>query len=153
MCQINNGKVTKPQFLATVAGAELTGDVSADLDAIANHPVVTVSAGAKAAYGYEADTGKELWQLPPWDSPNGEPNMKREMFFLANPNEIVEMHNFQVVVREARTEVRKVVWPTRKETMQTTGIVLVVVFLVAIMMWIMDTFFGWAVGQLLGWGS
>jgi pseudouridylate synthase len=29
-------------------GAELTGDVSADLDAIARHPVVTVSAGAKA---------------------------------------------------------------------------------------------------------
>jgi pseudouridylate synthase len=29
-------------------GAELTGDVSADLDAIANHPVITVSAGAKA---------------------------------------------------------------------------------------------------------
>jgi pseudouridylate synthase len=29
-------------------GAELTGDISADLDALANHPVVTVSAGAKA---------------------------------------------------------------------------------------------------------
>jgi pseudouridine-5'-phosphate glycosidase len=29
-------------------GAELTGDVSADLDAIAHHPVVTVCAGAKA---------------------------------------------------------------------------------------------------------
>lgn len=29
-------------------GAELTGDVSADLDALASHPVITVSAGAKA---------------------------------------------------------------------------------------------------------
>lgn len=29
-------------------GSEITGDVSADLDAIASHPVVTVSAGAKA---------------------------------------------------------------------------------------------------------
>lgn len=29
-------------------GAELTGDISADLDAMAHHPVVTVSAGAKA---------------------------------------------------------------------------------------------------------
>ena len=29
-------------------GAEVTGDISADLDAIASHPVVTVSAGAKA---------------------------------------------------------------------------------------------------------
>ena len=29
-------------------GSEITGDISADLDAIASHPVVTVSAGAKA---------------------------------------------------------------------------------------------------------
>ncbi|MEZ5260045.1 MAG: pseudouridine-5'-phosphate glycosidase [Ilumatobacteraceae bacterium] len=29
-------------------GAEISGDISADLDAIANHPVITVSAGAKA---------------------------------------------------------------------------------------------------------
>lgn len=29
-------------------GAEITGDISADLDALAHHPVVTVSAGAKA---------------------------------------------------------------------------------------------------------
>lgn len=29
-------------------GSELTGDISADLDAIANHPVITVCAGAKA---------------------------------------------------------------------------------------------------------
>jgi len=29
-------------------GSEVTGDISADLDAIANHPVITVSAGAKA---------------------------------------------------------------------------------------------------------
>ncbi len=29
-------------------GAEITGDISADLDAMAHHPVVTVSAGAKA---------------------------------------------------------------------------------------------------------
>jgi pseudouridine-5'-phosphate glycosidase len=29
-------------------GAEVTGDISADLDAIASHPVITVSAGAKA---------------------------------------------------------------------------------------------------------
>lgn len=29
-------------------GAEMTGDISADLDALANHPVITVCAGAKA---------------------------------------------------------------------------------------------------------
>ena len=30
-------------------------------------------------------------------------------------------------LRDARTEVRKVVWPTRTETLQTTGIVIVMV--------------------------
>ena len=40
-------------------GAELTGDISADLDAIAHHPVVTVSAGAKAFL----DLGRTLEHL------------------------------------------------------------------------------------------
>tara|TARA_Y100001934_G_scaffold217908_1_gene258804 strand:+ start:415 stop:732 length:318 start_codon:yes stop_codon:yes gene_type:complete len=56
-------------------------------------------------------------------------------------------------VRESRLELRKVVWPTRKETMQTTGIVLVMVFFVAVLLWILDTFLGWVMSQLLGWGG
>lgn len=56
-------------------------------------------------------------------------------------------------VRESRNEVRKVVWPTRKETVQTTGIVFVVVVLVGIFLWMLDTLLGWIVGQLLGWGG
>jgi preprotein translocase subunit SecE len=57
-----------------------------------------------------------------------------------------------VFIREARMEVRKVVWPTRKETTQTTGIVIVMVFLVAVLMWVLDTLLGWMISQLLGWG-
>ena len=38
----------------------------------------------------------------------------------------------------ARMELRKVVWPTNKETMQVTLIVFVMVVLVAIYMWIID---------------
>ena len=41
-------------------------------------------------------------------------------------------------VRESHTELRKVVWPTRKETTQTTLIVIAMVGLVAIIMWILD---------------
>jgi pseudouridylate synthase len=40
-------------------GAELSGDVSADLDALANHPVVTVCAGAKSFL----DLGRTLEHL------------------------------------------------------------------------------------------
>ncbi len=53
-------------------------------------------------------------------------------------------------VKEARVEVRKVVWPTRQETLQSTAIVLFMVVLVAIMLWLFDTLLGWAVGQMMG---
>lgn len=52
-------------------------------------------------------------------------------------------------VREARVEVRKVVWPTRTETTQTTIAVLIMVFLVAIMLWLFDMALGWGVRSLL----
>lgn len=53
-------------------------------------------------------------------------------------------------LRDARTEVRKVVWPTRQETLQTTALVIVVVFIIAIFLWILDGILGWAVQQALG---
>jgi preprotein translocase subunit SecE len=40
--------------------------------------------------------------------------------------------------REARVEVRKVVWPTRQETMQTTLIVLAVSIVLALAVWGID---------------
>jgi preprotein translocase subunit SecE len=39
---------------------------------------------------------------------------------------------------DARMEVRKVVWPTRQETMQTTLIVMVMVFLLGLLLWLFD---------------
>ena len=55
-------------------------------------------------------------------------------------------------LRDARTEVRKVVWPTRTETLQTTGIVVVVVSLLAIVMWGFDSVLSVAVKAVLGTG-
>ena len=52
-------------------------------------------------------------------------------------------------VKDARVEVRKVVWPTRQETIQTTIAVLFMVVLVAIMLWLFDMFLGWGVSKLL----
>ena len=51
--------------------------------------------------------------------------------------------------KDARVEVRKVVWPTRQETLQTTIAVLFMVILVAIMLWLFDMFLGWSVSKLL----
>lgn len=40
--------------------------------------------------------------------------------------------------RDARTEVRKVVWPTRAETTQTTLTVFIIVVIVGIFLWLLD---------------
>jgi len=56
-------------------------------------------------------------------------------------------------LREVDVERRKVVWPTRQETLQTTLMVLVITVIVAILLFIMDTIFGWVVRQLIGGGS
>jgi preprotein translocase subunit SecE len=39
---------------------------------------------------------------------------------------------------DSRMEVRKVVWPTRQETIQTTLIVMVMVFLLGVLLWLFD---------------
>lgn len=52
-------------------------------------------------------------------------------------------------VKDARVEVRKVVWPTRQETLQTTLAVLVMVVIVAIMLWLIDLALGAGVNSIL----
>ncbi len=56
-------------------------------------------------------------------------------------------------MREVRQEVSKVTWPTRKETMITTGMVFLMVFLAALFFFLADQVLGWGVGQILGLGS
>ena len=56
-------------------------------------------------------------------------------------------------IREARNEVRKVVWPTRRETGQTTLIVIAVVGLVAVLLWLFDSMLTYLVRLLLGTGG
>jgi preprotein translocase subunit SecE len=56
-------------------------------------------------------------------------------------------------MRESRTELRKVVWPTRKETTQTTLVVMGVVALVALFLWMVDGILSWVVRLLLGHGG
>jgi len=51
-------------------------------------------------------------------------------------------------VKETKIELRKVVWPTRDETVKTTGMIMVAVVIVAIFLWIVDAILTWAV-QLL----
>jgi len=57
---------------------------------------------------------------------------------------------FWDLVKQARLEVYKVVWPTRQETTQTTMIVLLVVFVIALILWLLDMFFGWLASVIIG---
>jgi preprotein translocase subunit SecE len=50
---------------------------------------------------------------------------------------------------EARFELRKVVWPTRQETMRTTWVVIAVVILLSLMLAFFDVVIQWAVKWLL----
>ncbi len=51
-------------------------------------------------------------------------------------------------VKETRIELRKVVWPSREETLKTTGMVMIAVIVVAIFLWIVDAFFTWGVKSI-----
>ncbi|MFA4970616.1 MAG: preprotein translocase subunit SecE [Sulfuritalea sp.] len=54
--------------------------------------------------------------------------------------------------REAVVETKKVVWPSRKETIQTTGIVFAFVLVMAIVLWMTDKGLEWVLYDLvLGW--
>ena len=54
---------------------------------------------------------------------------------------------------EMRKELRLVVWPTRKETLQTTMMIVAVVVAMGFFLWLVDMFFLWAVELLTGRGG
>ena len=56
-------------------------------------------------------------------------------------------------VRESRTEVRKVVWPTRRETLQTTGLVIAMVAVVAVILWTVDSILGAVMRSVMSSGG
>src|SRR6185436_19942887 len=52
---------------------------------------------------------------------------------------------FNVYAQEAVAETRKVVWPSRKETVQTSGMVVAFVVVIAIILWLVDAVLVWGV--------
>ena len=59
---------------------------------------------------------------------------------------------FVVFSRESITEVKKVVWPTRKESLQTTGVVFAFVVVMAVFLWVSDKSLEYLLYDLiLGW--
>lgn len=56
-------------------------------------------------------------------------------------------------IEQVKQETSKVVWPTRKETMISTAMVLVMVVIAAIFFYITDSLIGFAVSRILGFGA
>jgi len=52
--------------------------------------------------------------------------------------------------QESRNELRKVVWPTRAETIQTSMAVILMVIIMGIFLWLLDMFLFWLVRLLTG---
>ena len=67
------------------------------------------------------------------------------VFWMSEPGK-----QFYIYAQESVVETKKVVWPTRKETLQTTGIVFAFVVVMALFLWLVDVSLLWAVKKLLG---
>ena len=52
--------------------------------------------------------------------------------------------------KESVAEAKRVVWPTRKETMQTTGIVILFSVIMALFLWMVDASLMLVVNKLMG---
>ena len=57
---------------------------------------------------------------------------------------------FAAFSRESWEEAKRVVWPSRKETMQTTLVVFAFVFIMAVFLWIVDATLLWITQWLVG---
>lgn len=58
--------------------------------------------------------------------------------------------SFMSLLRGAYTEARRVVWPTRQERNQTTLMVVVVVLVMSLILWGLDSLFGWLASMVIG---
>jgi len=56
-------------------------------------------------------------------------------------------------VQGSRVELRKMVWPTRQETLQTTLVVFAFVLLLGVFFWLVDMLLAWATRHLTGQGG
>lgn len=52
-------------------------------------------------------------------------------------------------IKESRSELRKVVWPTRQETVQTTLMIGGIVLLMSLILWGIDSLFAYLVSSVL----
>jgi preprotein translocase subunit SecE len=60
---------------------------------------------------------------------------------------------FWQFILDSRVELRKVVWPSRQETMQTTAVVFGFIVIAGMFFWLLDLLLAWVTRLLTGQGS
>jgi preprotein translocase subunit SecE len=71
---------------------------------------------------------------------------------LRTRRKVMAKSNFFAFMQNVRSEAAKVTWPTRKETLVTTGMVFVMVVVASVFFLLSDIAIRWFVGLLLGLG-
>lgn len=57
---------------------------------------------------------------------------------------------FLTLLKESKAEIRRVIWPTKQETTQTTMIVIVVVLIMSLILWLLDIGLNFLISKLIG---
>ena len=57
---------------------------------------------------------------------------------------------FVTLLKDAKVELRRITWPTKQDTFQTTWQVLLVTLIAALILWGLDTLFGWVISSIIG---
>jgi preprotein translocase subunit SecE len=60
---------------------------------------------------------------------------------------------FVQYAKESIEETKKVVWPTRKETLQSTGVIFAFVFVMAMFLWVVDWGLTFVLTKFIGTGA
>ena len=56
-------------------------------------------------------------------------------------------------IQGSRVELRKVIWPTREETIQTTLVVLIFALIGGVFFWLLDVLLGFLTSKIMGQGG
>ena len=70
------------------------------------------------------------------------------VFMLSPPG-----RRFWQFILDSRVELRKVVWPSRQETLQTTAVVFGFITIAGLFFWVLDVLLAWATRLLSGQGG
>ena len=110
--------------------------------------IVIVIAGVAAYYVLANQPGWQGWLTVRWLAVVG--SLVLAGLVMAFSRYGAEFRRFMEL---ARIELRKVVWPTRTETLQTTAVVFGFVIIAGVFFWLIDLVLAWATKALTGTGG